>query len=169
MQLTPSPCYDRACLLWGRDHGHRVRDSCLSANVLGVSRPWLRLWYWLRRVQQHRLRVGAGCVTEPGGKYSLIWVWFFRKWARVQSHEGDLLPSYVLSQRPSTQHAARDLGVWNLALVVPLCLAAPVGGMAVSAGNHALGEGWGYSVVFVLASVYLLVGVACVHCIRSVD
>lgn len=56
--------------------------------------------------------------------------------------------------------SARDLGLWNLALAAPLCVAAPVAGVLLDWGNHSLGPGNGFALLFAAAAVYIALGVA---------
>jgi len=56
--------------------------------------------------------------------------------------------------------AAKDLGLWNLALAIPMCLAAPVGGILLDRVNRDWGHHAGYSVLFGMAAMYLVMGVA---------
>jgi MFS family permease len=62
-------------------------------------------------------------------------------------------------------HAAKDLGLWNLALALPMCLAAPVAGILLDRFNGPHHEG--YTVLFAAATVYLLLGVLCVLKVRA--
>ena len=65
----------------------------------------------------------------------------------------DVLPS-------AESDSARDLGLWNLALAAPLCVAAPVAGVLLDWGNQQFGSGNGFSLLFAMAGVYFAVGVA---------
>ncbi|KAA0149963.1 hypothetical protein FNF29_05583 [Cafeteria roenbergensis] len=62
--------------------------------------------------------------------------------------------------------AAKDLGLWNLALAIPMCLAAPSGGIVLDKVNAAWGNNAGYTVLFGMAASLLLVGVAALLRVR---
>ena len=73
----------------------------------------------------------------------------------------------ALDAAPSKDEAAKDLGIWNLALVMPLTVAAPVGGYLLDHFNTYYQNTWikpclagsgsscnGYVVLFVLSGTY---------------
>ena len=75
----------------------------------------------------------------------------------------------ALDAAPSHDEAAKDLGVWNLALVLPLTVAAPVGGWLLDHFNTMYEAIWvkpcfagvgsscnGYVVLFILSGTYLV-------------
>jgi MFS family permease len=75
----------------------------------------------------------------------------------------------ALDAAPSEDEAAKDLGVWNLALVLPLTVAAPLGGWLLDHFNNMYQEIWvkpcfagvgsscnGYVVLFILSGLYLV-------------
>lgn len=65
--------------------------------------------------------------------------------------------------------AGKDLGLWNLAMAIPMCVAAPTAGYLLDTFNRsAPGGTTGYTVLFLLAAAYLAAGIACVLKIRSV-
>jgi MFS family permease len=64
--------------------------------------------------------------------------------------------------------AAKDLGLWNLALAVPMCLAAPIAGVLLDHFNSGENSSLGFTVLFAVASVYLAVGVLSVLRVKRV-
>ena len=83
----------------------------------------------------------------------------------------------ALDAAPSEDEAAKDLGVWNLALVLPLTVAAPVGGWLLDHFNTMYQQVWvepcfagigsscnGYVVLFILSGLYLVGATFAVWC-----
>ena len=74
----------------------------------------------------------------------------------------------ALDVLPTQESAARDLGLWNLALAVPMCIAAPIAGLLLDTFNQLVGGTFGFTVLFLLASVYLGLGVVSVTRLQRV-
>ncbi len=83
----------------------------------------------------------------------------------------------ALDAAPSVDEAAKDLGIWNLALVLPLTVAAPVGGYLLDHFNTGYTTTWiepchagpgsscnGYVVLFVLSGLYFAFASLAVFC-----
>jgi len=69
---------------------------------------------------------------------------------------------------PSARDAAKDMGVWHCALVLPQLLATPVSGALLDAIKGSSGAATAYAVVFLLAGVYFVLGTILVRRIRGI-
>lgn len=74
---------------------------------------------------------------------------------------------------PSSEHAARDLGVWHISIVLPQLIAAPIGGALLDMFNR---EGLhfgmphlGYTVIFIVAALYFFAASACFLKLKNVS
>ena len=65
--------------------------------------------------------------------------------------------------------AAKDLGVWHSAMVLPQLIATPIAGAILDHLKATSGVGTAYAAVFALAASYLLLGTAFVRYIRGVE
>ena len=79
------------------------------------------------------------------------------------------LASDVLPDRAAH---AKDMGVWNVALILPQIIAAPLAGLLLDAGQH-FGRAHGhptlgYTIIFLLAIVYYVLGSVFIRNIRGV-
>jgi MFS family permease len=63
----------------------------------------------------------------------------------------------ALDVLPSSRSAAKDLGVWGIANTLPQVLAPSIGGPLLDAFNHR-SPGLGYTVIFSIAIVYVVLG-----------
>jgi MFS family permease len=73
----------------------------------------------------------------------------------------------ALDVLPSQEHAAQDLGAWNLALYIPLAIAAPIAGLILDSVNAA-SHNMGYATLFALAGAYLFLGVVFIYRVKKV-
>lgn len=74
----------------------------------------------------------------------------------------------ALDVLPAEDDAARDLGLWNLALAIPMCVAAPVAGVLLDWANGSFGGTAGYTLLFLMAAAYLAAGVLSVRKLKHV-
>ncbi len=64
--------------------------------------------------------------------------------------------------------SAKDLGLWNLSLSIPLCIAAPIAGLLLDTFNEDESDTKGYTVLFLLAAVYIFVGIVSIMKLKKV-
>lgn len=72
---------------------------------------------------------------------------------------------------PCKEDAAKDLGVWHIAMVLPQSLAPFIAGPLLQKYGHTAGTGYtlaGYTVVFSLAAFFLLLGAILLRNVRGV-
>ena len=70
---------------------------------------------------------------------------------------------------PDPEQFAKDMGLWSLALVMPQVLAAPLAGGVLDA-CVSIGQGsLGYSIIFLMAALYFLLGTVFVKSLEGVD
>jgi MFS family permease len=74
---------------------------------------------------------------------------------------------------PSADDYAKDMGIWHIATVLPRVVAVPVAGPILDVFNR-LGPAWGYpslgyTVIFSMSMVYVMVGTALVSRIKGAD
>ena len=73
---------------------------------------------------------------------------------------------------PSRVDTARDMAVWNCALIIPQVIATPFAGLMLDAfqraGDSTGIECLGYKVIFGLAALYFLMGTLFVSKIRGI-
>jgi MFS family permease len=72
---------------------------------------------------------------------------------------------------PSADDYAKDMGIWHIATVLPKVIAVPVAGPILDVFNR-LGPAWGYpslgyTVIFSMSMVYVMVGTALVNRIKG--
>lgn len=73
----------------------------------------------------------------------------------------------ALDVLPNEEDAAKDLGLWNLALVIPMTIAAPIAGFVLDAFNG-IEPNLGYSALFVLSASYMAMGIIAVKRVKKV-
>ena len=69
---------------------------------------------------------------------------------------------------PDKSEAAKDIGVWHCALVLPQLLATPVSGALLDTIKASSGAANAYAVVFLLATAYFVLGTVLVRKIRGI-
>jgi MFS family permease len=74
---------------------------------------------------------------------------------------------------PSADDYAKDMGIWHIATVLPRVVAVPVAGPILDVFNR-LGPAWGYpslgyTVIFSMSMVYVMVGTALVSRMKGAD
>jgi MFS family permease len=74
---------------------------------------------------------------------------------------------------PSEDDHGKDMGIWHIALTMPQVIAVPIAGFLLDTFNRASAEGvvppnFGYTVIFLLATFYFLLGTLLVRKIRKV-
>lgn len=67
---------------------------------------------------------------------------------------------------PAGDAAAKDLGIWHIAMVLPQVVAVPLAGPLLDSLNQ-IGKNYGYIAIFGLAVAYFSAGALCVRRIRS--
>lgn len=65
--------------------------------------------------------------------------------------------------------SAKELGLWNLSLALPLCVAAPIGGVVLDAVTKEADESTAFQALFGLAALYILLGTAAILKLRHVS
>ena len=70
---------------------------------------------------------------------------------------------------PNVEQFAKDMGLWSLALVMPQVLAAPLAGGVLDACVRLDQRSLGYSIIFLTAALYFLLGTVFVKSLEGVD
>ena len=70
---------------------------------------------------------------------------------------------------PDPEQFAKDMGLWSLALVMPQVLAAPLAGGVLDACVRLEQRSLGYSIIFLTAALYFLLGTVFVKSLEGVD
>ena len=70
---------------------------------------------------------------------------------------------------PNHEEYAKDMGLWSLALVMPQVLAAPLAGGVLDACGRLEQRSMGYSIIFLTAALYFLLGTVFVKSLEGVD
>lgn len=75
----------------------------------------------------------------------------------------------VMDVLPQQDDAAKDLGIWHIALVLPQATAAPVGGVLLDVFQGVNGhDNLGYSALFCTAALYFCAGIYFLHKVEKV-